>query len=113
MIDVVPQERRRTVNSLRGKTEFLANETIKVNPNKGKQGGMTKKESLGIANKKSNPNERQTQLVPRRPRVNSNKDLSGSNCEVRAEPKRNPRRESPLIFTPKYNPSGHQKEMNS
>ena len=32
----VPQERRRTVNPLRGKTEFLANETSKVNPQRGK-----------------------------------------------------------------------------
>ena len=32
----VPQERRRTVNPLRGKTEFLANETGKVNPQRGK-----------------------------------------------------------------------------
>ena len=32
----VPQERRRTLNPLRGKTEFLANETVKVNPQRGK-----------------------------------------------------------------------------
>ena len=32
----VPQERRRTVNPLQGKTEFLANETSKVNLQRGK-----------------------------------------------------------------------------
>ena len=29
MIDGVPQERRRTVNNLRGETEFLANELLR------------------------------------------------------------------------------------
>ena len=81
----VPQERRRTVNPLRGKTEFLANKTIKVNPNGGKQGGIPEKESPGIANNKSNPKWRQTELVPRHPRENSNKDLSGSNYAVPAK----------------------------
>ena len=32
----VPQERRITLNPLRGKTEFLAKETVKVNPQRGK-----------------------------------------------------------------------------
>ena len=58
-IDGVPQERRRTVNPLWGKTEFLGNETIKVNPNGGKQGGIPEKESPGIANNQSDPNGRQ------------------------------------------------------
>ena len=92
-INGVPQERRRTVNPLRGKTEFLANETVKVNPNGGKQGGIPKKESPGIANKKSNPNGRQKELVPRRPRGNSNKNPRRSNSAVRAEAKGNTRRE--------------------
>ena len=89
------------------------NETIRVNPNGGKQGGTPKKEYPGIANPKSDPNGRQTKLVPRRPWGNSNNDPSGSNSELPAKAKRNPRRESPLSFTPKYNPSGHQKEINS
>ena len=67
---------RRIVNPLRGKTEFLANETVKVNPNGGKQGGIPKKESLGIANNKSDPNGRQKELVPRHPRENPNEDPS-------------------------------------
>ena len=94
--DGVPQERRRTVNPLRGKTEFLANETVKVNPNGGKQGGIPKKESPGIANNKSDPNGRQKELVPRRPRGNSNKKPSGSNSAVPAEAKGNPRRKIPF-----------------
>ena len=113
MIDVVSQERRITVNPQQGKNEFLANETIKVNPNRVKQGGIPNKESLRISNNKIDPNKRQTELVPRRPRGNSNKDPSGSNSKVPAQAKRNPRRESPLSFTPKYEPSGHQKEINS
>ena len=114
----VPQESRRTVNALRGKTEFLANETVKVNPNGGKQGGITKKESPGIANNKSDPNRRQKELVPRRPRGNSNKNPSGSNSAVPAEAKGNPRREihegeSHLNFMPKYDQNRHKKEINS
>ena len=67
MIYGVPQERRRTVNPLWGKIEFLANETVKVNPNGGKYGGIPKKESTGIAKNKSDPNRRQKELVLRLP----------------------------------------------
>ena len=76
--------------------EFLANETIKVNPNWGKQGEIEEKESPGIVNNKSDWHGRQTELVPRRPRGNSNKDPSGINSEVPEKAKRNPRRESPF-----------------
>ena len=55
------------MNPIQGETEFLANETIKVNPNGVKQGVIPKKESLGIANNKIDPNGRQKELVPRRP----------------------------------------------
>ena len=82
VIDVVPQERRRTVNPLRGKTEFLANKTIRVNPNGGKQGGIPEKESPGIVNTKSDRNRRRTELVPRCPQGDPDKDPSGSNTEV-------------------------------
>ena len=92
----VPQERRRTVNPLRGKREFLANETVKVNPNGGKQGEIPKKESPGIANNKSDPNGCQKELVPRRPWGNSNKNPSGSNSAVQAETKGDPRRVNPI-----------------
>ena len=88
--NVVPQERIRTVNTLRGQTEFLANKTIKVNPKGGKQVGIPEKESPGIRNNKSDPNGRQTELVPGRPQGNSNKDPSGSHSEVPAKAKRNP-----------------------
>ena len=94
----VPQERERKVNPLWGKTEFLANKTIKVNPNGGKQGGIPKKEYLEIVNNKSNPNGRQKELVPRHPRVNSTQNPSGSNSAVPAKAKGNPRRESPFDF---------------
>ena len=87
------------VNPLRGKkTEFLANETIKVNPNRVKQGGIPKKEYLGIANNKSDPNGCQKELVPRCPRGNSNKNPRGSTSAVPAKAKGNPRRESPFEF---------------
>ena len=98
MIDGVPQEKKRAVNPLQGKTEFLANETVKVNPNGGKQGEIPKKESPGITNNKSDPNGRQKELFPRRMRGNSNKNPSGSNSAVPAKAKGNPRRESPFEF---------------
>ena len=88
--NVVPQERIRTVNTLRGQTEFLANKTIKVNPNGGKQVGIPEKEYPGIANHKGYPNRRQTELVPRRPRESSNEDPSGSNSKAPAKAKMNP-----------------------
>ena len=86
----VPQERRRTVNPLRRKTEFLANETVKVNPNGGNQGGIPVKESPRIANKESDQNGQQKELVPRCPRENSNKNPSGSKSAVTAKAKGNP-----------------------
>ena len=97
-INGVSQERRRTVNPLRGKTEFLVNETVKVNPNGGKQGGIPKKESPGIVNNKSDPNGRQKELVPRRLRGHSNKNPSGIKSAVPAKAKKNPQRESPFKF---------------
>ena len=89
---------RRTVNLLQGKTEFLANETFKVNPNGEKQGGIPKRESLGIANNKSDPNGRQKELVPRPPWGNSNKNPSGSNSTVPVKAKGNPLRGIPFEF---------------
>ena len=56
MIDGVPQDRRITVNPLRGKTEFLANKLLRLTPNRGKQGGIPEKESPRIANNESDPN---------------------------------------------------------
>ena len=50
------------------------------------------KESPGIANPKGYPNGRQTELVPRRPQENPNKDPSGSNSEAPAKAKRNPQK---------------------
>ena len=63
---------------------------IKVNPNGIKQWGIPKKESPGIGNPKGDLNGRQTELVPRRPRENSNKDPSRSNSEAPAKAKSNP-----------------------
>ena len=80
------------------KVEVPANETIKVNPNRVKQGGIPKKESPGTTNNKNDPNRRQMELVPRRPQGNSNKNPSGSNSAVPAIAKRNPQKESPFEF---------------
>ena len=92
-------------------------QTIRVNPNGGKQGGIPEKESPGIANPKGDPNRRQTELVLRRPRENSNEDPSGHQKEVFPRHQRKqrgiPEKESPGIFTPKYDPSGNEKEINS
>ena len=62
---------------------------IKVNPNRGNQGGIPKKESLGIANPKGDPNGRQTELVTGRLRKHFKEDPSGSNSEAPAKAKRN------------------------
>ena len=91
-------------------------QTIRVNPNRGKQEGIHKKESLGITNPKGNPSGRQTELVPRCPQENSNEDPSGCQKELipRHQQKRRgiPDKESLGIFTPKYDPSGREKEIN-
>ena len=87
VIDRVPQESRRTVKPLRGETEFLANKTIKVNPNGRKTRGNPQEGISGIVNNKSDPNGRQKELVPRRPRGNSNMNPSVSNSAVPAEAK--------------------------
>ena len=100
-----------------GENVVPCEQTIRVNPNRGKQGGIPEKESRGIANPKVDPNGRQTELVPRRPRGNSNEDPSGRQKEVIPRHQRKHKgihkRESPGIFTPKYDPSKHQKEINS
>ena len=113
MFDGVPQERRRTVNPLRGKTEFLANETVKVNPNGGKQGGIPKKESPGIANKKSDPNGRQRNLF-RGARGEIPIRTQAEVIPLYQQKKRGiPEGKSHLNFMPKYDQSGHKKEINS
>ena len=70
-----------------------------------------------IENPKGDPNGRQTELVPRRLPENSNEDLSRRKKEVipRHQQKKIgiPEKESPGIFTPKYDPDRHQKEINS
>ena len=98
MIDGVPKERRKTVNPLRVKTEFLAIKTIKVNPNARKQGGIPEKESPGISNNKRNQKGQQKELFLRRLQGNSNNNPSGSNSAVPAKEKGNPRRVSPFEF---------------
>ena len=82
-----------------GETEFLANKTIKVNPNRGKQGGIPEKKSPGIANNKSDPNGRQKELVPRRPQGKSNKNPSRSNSAVPVKAKGDSQGESPFEFS--------------
>ena len=91
--------------------------TIRVNPNRGKQGGIPKKESPGIANHKGDPGGRQMELVPRFPRENYKKDLSWRQNELIPKHQRKqrgiPETESPGIFILKYNPSWRQKEIHS
>ena len=55
VIDGVPQERRRIGNPQRGENVVPRDRTIRVNPNRGKQGRIPKKESTGIANPKGDP----------------------------------------------------------
>ena len=80
-------------------------QTIRVNPNGEKQGGIPKKESPGIANPKGDLSGRQTELVPRCPRENSNEDPSWCQNEFiprhQQKQRGTPEKESPGIFTPK------------
>ena len=109
----VPQERRRTVNPLRGKTEFVANKTIKVFPN-----GENKTEFL-------RRNLRGSQIT-KAIRTSTKRKLFRGAC--REIPTRIPAEVIPLYqqnqrgipegnphlnFTPMYDQSGHQKEINS
>ena len=95
----------------------LCERATRVNPNRGKQGGIPKKESPEIENPKSDLSWRQTELVMRCPRENSNEDPIWRQKALipRHQRKRRgiPEKESPGIFTPKYDPSWRQKEINS
>ena len=100
-----------------GETVVLCEQKTRVNSNWGKQGGITKKGSLGIANPKGDLSGRQTKLVPRCPQENSNKDPSRCLKELipRHQRKRRgiPKKEYLGIITPKYDLSGRQKEIIS
>ena len=54
----------------------------RVNPNRGKQGGIPKKESLGIANHKVDPSCHKKELIPRFQRDNANEDPSWRQKEL-------------------------------
>ena len=100
-----------------GENVVTHEQTIRVNPNGGKQGGIPEKESPGIANPKGDPIWRLTELVLRCLQENSNEDPSWRQKELitRHQRKRTgiPKKESPGIFTPKYDPSWRKKEINS
>ena len=82
---------RKYKNSKPSMGEYIVpcEQTIKKDPNRGKQGRIHEKESLGVANPKSDPNGRQTELVPRRPWEKSNEDPSRSNYEAPSKEKKN------------------------
>ena len=90
---------------------------IRVNPNRGKQGGIQEKESPGIANPKGDPSWRQMELIPMCHRYNSNKDSSWLQKELILRRQRKqrwiPKKESRGILIPKGDPSWLQKEVNS
>ena len=81
------------------------------------QVGITKKEYLWVANPKGDPSGRQTELVPRCPRENSNEDPNWRQKELIPRHQQKQRgileKESPGIFTPKYGLSWRQKEITS
>ena len=89
----------------------------RVNPNRGKQGGIPEKESPGIANPKDDPSWRQTELILRCQQENSNKYLSLRQKELLPRRQRKqrgiPEKESPGIFIPKGDPIWRQKETIS
>ena len=75
-----------------------------VNPNGGKQGGISERESPGIANPKGDPSWRQKELIPRCQRDNSNEDPSWRQKELILRRQRKQRgtlkKDSPGIFIP-------------
>ena len=89
----------------------------RVNPNGGEQEGIPEKEYPGIANPKEDPSWRQTELIPRCQRDNSNEDTSWRWKELfprRQQKQRGiPEREYPGISITKGDPSWRQKEVNS
>ena len=72
----------------------------RVNPSRGKQGGISEKEYKGIANTKGDQSWRQTELIPRCQRENSNEDPSWHQKELitrcQKKQRRIPERESPF-----------------
>ena len=96
-----------------GGTWVPSEQTIKVNPNGGKQGGIPEKESPGIANNKSDPNGRQKELIPRCPREIPTRIPKEVSPQYQKKQRRIPKGNPHLNFTPKYDQSGHQKEINS
>ena len=77
----------------------------RLNPNRGKQGGIPEKKSPGIANTKGDPSWRKTELVLRCQRENYNEDLSCRQKDLiprRQQKQRGtPEKESPGIFISK------------
>ena len=55
-----------------GENVVPCEQTIRVNSNRGKHGEIPEKESTGNKNPKGDMSRRQTELVPRCPRENSN-----------------------------------------
>ena len=86
-----------------------------VNPNGGKQGGTTERESTGIEKPKGDPSWLQKELITRCQRDNSNKDPSWHQKELIPRRQKKQRgiheKESPGIFIPKGDPSWRQKEL--
>ena len=82
--------KEKNIKSPTGEILVPRERTIKVNHNRGKQGGIPEKEYPGIANPKGDPNKCQTELVPRRPRQNSKLISNGSNLKALAKAKMNP-----------------------
>ena len=70
-------------------------QTIRVNPNEGKQGGIPEKEAPWIANPKGNPSGCKTELFPRcrkeKFQQRSELEPKETNSEAPAKAKRNPR----------------------
>ena len=85
--------------------------TIKVNPNRGKQGGIHEKESFEIANNKSDPNGRQKELIPRCPREIPTRITAEVSPQYQQKQRGIPKGNPHLNFTPKYDQSGHQRKQ--
>ena len=108
-----PPRKEKNGNPPTGENVAPHKQISRVNPNGGKQAGIPEMESPGIANPKDDPSWRQTELILRCQRDNSNEDLSLRQKELIPRYQRKqrgiPERESPGIFIPKGDPSWRKK----
>ena len=110
-----PPRKEKYIKYPTGKYVVPQKQIIRVNPNRGKQGGIPEKEYPKIANNRGDPSWRQTELILMCQRENSNGDPSWHQKNLITRCQRKQRgileRESLGIFIPKGDLSWRQKDV--